>query len=354
MKTIFFVFVLIIFGLATFAQSPSEKKTTPLATGFSAQDSIRLFYGALFKAFKIAYLHRKAVNWQRVESDVYSRLNRYVNFKKSLNEITPLFDTLKANHCIIYRDGDQYTGTKKKIPKDRYSNQWRKKYDSKPIFEAKILDGKYGYILIPGMVFMDTGEENINRIAQPLYDQIAAIKQSYKIEGWVIDLRMNTGGNCAPMLLSLYDLLGDNTIWGELNLHQRQVSSYKLNQGKYLQKSKVLAAINPTGELLDQAKVAVITGIFTGSSGEIVALAFKGRPNTRFIGEDTSGYTTGNVKWPLPFDTHIALTTSYDSDRNGRYYDVVRPDILVSKLDNFDNLLFDVNIVEAIKFIKGS
>ncbi|MCX2429629.1 hypothetical protein [Pedobacter sp. GR22-10] len=36
----------------------------------------------------------------------------------------------------------------------------------------------------------------------------------------------------------------------------------------------------PSGILLDQERVALITGIFTGSSGEVTALAFRGMPNT--------------------------------------------------------------------------
>ena len=99
--------------------------------------------------------------------------------------------------------------------------------------------------------------------------------------------------------------------------------------------------------------MALITGIFTGSSGEVTALAFKGRPNTIFIGENTAGYTTGNVTWTLPFDTFIALTTGYDSDRNETYYPYISPDVVVSKQDNFDNLMADLNIQEGIKFIKG-
>lgn len=70
-----------------------------------------------------------------------------------------------------------------------------------------------------------------------------------------------------------------------------------------------------------------------------------------YIGESTYGATTGNVPWALPFNSTMALTNSYDSDRNGNYYEQIIPDIPISKGDNFDNLLLDKNIQEAIKFI---
>jgi C-terminal processing protease CtpA/Prc len=106
--------------------------------------------------------------------------------------------------------------------------------------------------------------------------------------------------------------------------------------------------------LLGKAKVAVITGSITASSGEVTALAFKGRQNTIFIGEKTFGMTTSNVKRVLPFNSMMALSTAYDCDRNGNFYGHIVPDVAVSKQDNFDDLLSDKNIQEAIEFISGS
>ncbi len=47
-----------------------------------------------------------------------------------------------------------------------------------------------------------------------------------------------------------------------------------------LDKHKTTSYINPKEELLDKVRVAVITNMATGSSGEVTALAFKGRRNT--------------------------------------------------------------------------
>jgi carboxyl-terminal processing protease len=335
---IFFVWVLSLNGYA-------QKQIT-------AQDSIKVFYDGLFSALKNGYLHRKAVDWRIVEAETKHNLTLYNNFKTSLSEVKILFDRVGATHCIVYDQGNKYSATGKVISKEDHSEQWRKKYATKPAFEVKVLDEKYGYILMPGMVFFDTSPENVHKIAQALYDQIAEIKTKNKIEGWILDLRFNTGGNSWPMLLALYDFLGDHDIGGSLNINKKQVSTLKLAGGSYIDNGKKVSYINPVGELLDKTKLAVITGIFTGSSGEVTAMAFKGRPNTIFIGESTFGFTTGNIFWPLPFNMTMALTTSYDSDRNGNYYERIIPDIAVSKQDNFDDLLLDRNIQESIKFLK--
>lgn len=350
MKNIAFVLLLFLSYTTGFAHTIAIKNDK---SGITPADSIDVFYKALFKAFKVGYLHRKTVDWKTVEAETYTKLKSYDSFKASLAEITNLFDKLNATHCLVYRGDDKYTVTRKVISKDLYSAQWKSKYDSKPSFEVKVLDGKYGYILMPGMVFFDNSAENMHKIAQPLYDQIVDIKTNKKIDGWIIDLRFNTGGNSTPMLLALYDFLGNQDIWGELNENKKLVRKFKLKNGSYIQKSETIATINPSGVLLDQAKVALITGMFTGSSGEVTALAFKGRPNTVFIGQNTAGYTTGNVSYPLPFGAIFALTTGYDSDRNGNYYPYISPDIMVSKQDNFNDLMADANIQEGIKFIRG-
>lgn len=334
--------LLLLICLLTFSVK-AQKKLTP-------QDSISVFYKELFSALKTGYIDKKTIDWSAVESETWQTVKQFNSFENSLNEIKPLFDKIAANHCIVFYNQKKYTATTKKIPNESYSEQWLKKYGTKPNFEAKVLDDKFGYILIPGMLFFDTSAGNINKIAQPLYNQIAELKTKNKIDGWIIDLRFNTGGNATPMLLSLYDLLGNNNVWGTLDVNKKQTLKYKLKDGEYLDGSKDVAYVNPKGALLDTAKVAVITGIVTASSGEVTALAFKDRANTVFIGEPTYGATTGNVSWPLPFNITMALTTSYDSDRNGNYYEKIIPDVLVSRQDNFDNLLVDKNIQEAIKF----
>ena len=101
---------------------------------------------------------------------------------------------------------------------------------------------------------------------------------------------------------------------------------------------------------MDKSKVAVLISGLTASSGEVTALAFKGRSNTIFIGEKTLGKTTSNMVVTLPFDARMPLSIGYDCDRNGIYYQQIIPDVVVSKQDNFDDLLQDKNIQEAIQF----
>lgn len=313
----------------------------------TSQDSINFFYENLFEVMKSGYLFKEKVNWEKVESEINDNLKQYSDFKTSLNEVSKFFDLTKADHSRVFYNDRQFSGNFPGPTKDDFTDQWIKKYKTNPQFEVKVLDNKYGYILLPGMY----SEKNLHKQSQKLYDQIDKIKESTKLQGWIIDLRFNTGGDIYPMLLALYDFLGDNVVWGVLDINKNLIHEIELKKGKYIANSKTVSFIKPDGELLNKTKVAIITNIATGSSGEITALAFKGRQNTIFIGEKTFGKTTANNKADLPFGAFMTLTTGYDCDRNGNYYEKIIPNITVLEKDNFNDLLLDGNIQEAIKFI---
>jgi C-terminal processing protease CtpA/Prc len=76
--------------------------------------------------------------------------------------------------------------------------------------------------------------------------------------------------------------------------------------------------------------VAVLTGARTASSGEAVAIAFRGRARTRSFGAPTAGLTSANAAFDLPDASRIMLTTAIDVDRDGKRYDgPLVPDELV-------------------------
>lgn len=81
--------------------------------------------------------------------------------------------------------------------------------------------------------------------------------------------------------------------------------------------------------------VAVLLGPKTGSSGEAVALAFRGRPATRSFGQETAGFSTANKPTRLSDGSILLLTGSISVDRNlqsdGRK---LKPDVAVSDSDD--------------------
>jgi hypothetical protein len=100
---------------------------------------------------------------------------------------------------------------------------------------------------------------------------------------------------------------------------ERWDGALESNVAKISGESYRLFQINPA--------VAVLTGPRTASSGEAVAVAFRGRPRTRSFGTPTCGMSTGNDVFPLSDRAAMFLTTCIMADRLGRSYGgAIRPD----------------------------
>jgi carboxyl-terminal processing protease len=143
----------------------------------------------------------------------------------------------------------------------------------------------------------------------------------------VVDLRGNQGGNMWPMLNGLTSLLGTppygsfvaeggRTMWDMrpawMNLSEEGVAPVD-----------VKLAAKQAG-----MPVAVLIGPLTGSSGEFTAMAFAGRPHTRFFGQPTAGYLTSNASHDLPDGARLLVSDSWAADRTGRdYRDTIMPDV---------------------------
>ncbi|MSO60642.1 MAG: hypothetical protein EXQ50_00875 [Acidobacteria bacterium] len=68
-------------------------------------------------------------------------------------------------------------------------------------------------------------------------------------------------------------------------------------------------------------------GPTTASSGEAIAIAFRGRSSTRLFGAMTRGLTTSNRVFPLSDGALLNLTTAAFADRTGTpYREGVTPD----------------------------
>jgi hypothetical protein len=128
--------------------------------------------------------------------------------------------------------------------------------------------------------------------------------------GWIVDLRGHGGGDMWPGMRGLAALLGSGPHGAFVN-------------AKGSKPWPLLPVATPPSE----APVAVLTGPRTGSSGEMIVIAFEGRPATRVFGEATAGLTTANAARPLNDGAVLAVTSAYVEDRTGRRYDgPIQPD----------------------------
>jgi carboxyl-terminal processing protease len=147
------------------------------------------------------------------------------------------------------------------------------------------------------------------------------------LAGWIVDLRGNGGGNMWPMLAGLGPVLGDGVAGYFIDpLGQEIVWEYR-DGGAWLGGQLLQTVSTPYQLKRPWPRVAVLTDNWVASSGEAVAIAFRGRPATRSFGSPTCGVSTANRAFPMSDGAELILTVSVMADRTKTAYgDEVVPD----------------------------
>ncbi|MCQ0023084.1 S41 family peptidase [Streptomyces somaliensis DSM 40738] len=138
--------------------------------------------------------------------------------------------------------------------------------------------------------------------------------------GWIVDLRENQGGNMWPMLTVLGPILGEGRAGSFVGADGKAVP-FLIRDGAPRRGKDTWPWAPPAPVTRDHPPVAVLTGPWTASSGEAVAIAFRGRPATRTFGSPTRGIPTGIAPRELPDGAVLGVAQSRIADRTGRSYE---------------------------------
>jgi carboxyl-terminal processing protease len=170
--------------------------------------------------------------------------------------------------------------------------------------------------------------------AQQLQDSIRVADRD-SLVGWIVDLRGNSGGNMYPMIAGIGPILGEGVVGYFLSADSAWTPfSYRDGISAYAdtplhQVSSVYRLKRPN------PRVAVLTDGWVASSGEAVAVAFRGRADTRSFGTPTCGLSTGNATYFLSDTSRLVITVSTMADRTQRAYgDAIAPDEAITNPDD--------------------
>ncbi len=192
-----------------------------------------------------------------------------------------------------------------------------------------VLPDSIGYIRIGP--FSGTDNNRMTMFAQNLHDQIQ-VQDNANISGWIVDLRGNTGGNMWPMLAGVGPILGEGIAGYFIGPNGSQQFWDYSNGGSRLNQSILVQVPNPYTVISSDTKVAVLLDQSVISSGEAIAVAFIGRPNTRSFGSSTCGLSTSNSTFVLPDGSILFLTTAFFADRNRTLYGgPLAPDVVTDE-----------------------
>ena len=200
--------------------------------------------------------------------------------------------------------------------------------DESQLPHGEILEERVGYIWLPGLLGAGVQATAYARAAQ---DIIESFDGEHRPCGWIVDLRDNDGGNMWPMLVGIGPLLnaaGSDEVGRFIDADGEAVSWF-YDDGVARVGDEVVTELDADAYVLQDPDVhiAVLTGLRTASSGEAIAVAFRGRPNTRSFGMSTFGVSTGNTAHPLSDGAMLVLTEVRFADRAGEIYgDRLAPD----------------------------
>ena len=196
-----------------------------------------------------------------------------------------------------------------------------------PLKGELLEDNSVAYLNIP---WVSTSDPSVcTRIADSIQELIEILDKK-GTDKWIIDLRQNSGGNCWPMLAGIGPLLGDG-ICGYFVSHDEKIPIIYRN-GAAMQGRQVRCKVSRPYKMKSSKQwIIVLTGPKTSSSGEIVALAFKGRERTSLYGQGTAGFTTANASYSLSDKSLLVLSVCMEADRTGKVYEgSIHPDVLIA------------------------
>lgn len=318
-------------------------------------DSVRRLIDTLLQFSKANALYSNQVDWKMISDSVRNKAANAGTIKAALPAVKLLYQLLGDHHGFITYNNNYYgcPGNSKPFDRTVHAALIKKMKDGYKV-RKEILAKGYGYLLVPDN--NPTYRGAVNDIARQIRDSLAAMDPE-RLKGLIIDLRLNPGGDMYAMIGGLSNLFRPGKLGSFVYPGTKKEEAWNIasdnGKDKVFSGQDTLCRINRRGKQLYDLKVVVLIGPYTRSSGEALAISFKGRNNTWFIGEDTGGYTTANVSFQFTNEIGVFVATAIEADRNGHLYtDNVKPDEEILGGDDFNDLKNDLKVKAALKWLK--
>ena len=309
-------------------------------------DTLRATLTKVFQTVKQYSVYRKQIEWNKLEDKILKEVPSPLSFEDFKRSVKLTFSSIGDKHAALFVDGKKISAIDTPVTlRSTLVNELR---NNNLQLHTRILENRYGYILIP----QNTPKNNLKQMAQAIQDSLCKLIEK-PLDGIIIDLRANEGGSIYPLFTGLHQLIGDGVFGAFSNFDGTFKEPWKLKKGKFFQQGRKVASVKSNCKCSNKLKIAILLSQVTASAGEMLAIAFKGRGNTIFIGEKTYGLTTGNVTFKI--DGYLlAVSASFSEDRTGKVYNsYIMPDIEIIEGDNFSNIPIDKKVLEAIKWFSS-
>ncbi len=321
------------------------------------QNDVMSVLDSVIQRARQTFMYAASVNWDSLKRNVCA----VAEGAGSIQELEPAFTTLlnglgdkhgrilsaKDYSAIAYfTDFDNLNHPDKRI---REPKIWEMVNDTTLKFKHEILAGRIGYLRIVGIAPNVDIEKEANKIRDVVTNLVAS-----GVDKWIIDLRYNTGGNMHPMVSGIAPIIGDGKVGCLKNLNGEKLFDWEIKSSNFIYAGHQAMALPNEPKMKALPKVAVLTSRWTVSSGEVVATCFKGRPNTKFFGEMTGGFTTNNNWEIINGQVILCISTGIFCDRNEVAYEFNIPVDVELPFEVISDLEKDTCLIEASKWLKSN
>ena len=312
---------------------------------------------SIYEIIKTQSVHADKLNWKKTDKLFYQLLSEAKMNQDSIIALVRVFEEMNDVHSSITYNNHTYNYyyPATVVETAQVMPLLKRTQNEDGIIRIAVLNEKTGYIQIPGISAFGA---NSDSYTQKIKDSICVLKNK-GISSCIIDLRLNSGGNMYPMLGGLSCFFEEGKIASTVNGKGEVLFDLNIKNDNFY-------FSNPAGEnwqmtyakdtcetKFNKMPVVVLLSYITASSGQVTAIAFKQRPNTFFIGENTAlGYATGNNYFYFSPQLSMNLSTAFNSDVKGNiYYENVLPDRYILSGDNFEDILQDEKVKNALLWL---
>jgi len=150
--------------------------------------------------------------------------------------------------------------------------------------------------------------------------------------GWMIDLRRVPGGDVWSYMAAVGPVLGEGDLGGfQYSDGKREGWTYRNGEvfwnNEHRYESEIDGSVYKTKQF---TPVALLISPATQAAGELMLVAFQGRPDVRSFGEPTRGLPTLITHTDLSDGSSIFVSGANSFDRNGTIYNgPISPDVFV-------------------------
>jgi carboxyl-terminal processing protease len=317
-------------------------------------DSVKNYIDSALYLMQTKSLHGKGLDWDQIRDSAYLKAAGAKDYKQAFPAIAYAFQQLKDYHGVVSGEDTFYRYPPPVNFNDVLSPGIKKEFLKGPRIVTAFLPQSVGYLRIPGMNV--TRQKNMDDQANKLRDSLCMLlKRNPK--SIIIDLRMNTGGNSAPMISGIGPLFHISLLGYGVDRDGNFLGAVKLKEGVLLDDNgNKMVTIKNSCSINKVIPIAVIIGPSTVSSGEILAAYLKQQTNVKVFGEPTPGFCNATEGFSfMNGKGYLLLSVNRIADARKKVYRemLVRPDVTNKNEDNYDNLPADPTVKSALKWLNA-